>query len=120
MGRRPKAPLTDDEDTLPSYSLVEDNNSAWSFCCICYRYLLDICLVLALSPFVVNCGIEAIIYLINFDYADLTWGRALLGLFVVSLWLTLVVFGVLCCIAIIKKGVFTRRLRQKQRNQSLP
>jgi hypothetical protein len=93
--------------------------SPFSCCCICYRYLLDICLVLALSPFVANCFVEAVIYMINFDWSDITWGTALLGFVILSLWISIGVFGILCCVAVVRKGVFTRRLRQKQRQSKL-
>lgn len=108
---------TEDGDS-PSYTytLMPDTKSPFSCCCICYRYLLDGCLVLALSPFIINCCIEALIYLIQFDWNNITWGKAILGVFVVSLWMSVAIFGIVCCIAVMRKGVFTRRLRQKRKD----
>ena len=127
MGRRSRRvdeeedDVTSDDESGPSrdgYALMTDQ-TPFSCCCIVYRYLLDTCLVLALSPFVVNCFVEAGIYLINFDWGDITWGKAILGILVLALWISIGVFGTLCCIAIVRKGVFTRRLRKKQRQAKL-
>ena len=125
MGRsrryRREVEETDSEaEDSPSYTytLMPDTKSPFSCCCICYRYLLDACLILALSPFIINCGIEAIIYLITFDWNNITWGKAILGIFVVSLWLSVAIFGIVCCVAVMRKGVFTRRLRQKRKDGS--
>jgi len=101
-----------DEDES-AYSLLPDTTSPFSCCCVFYRYLLDFCLVLALSPFVINCFVEAIIFIIKFQWDSITWGKGVLAFLVLFVWLGLAVFGILCCIAVIRKGVFTRRLRQK-------
>ena len=52
-------------------------------------------------------AIEAVIYLINFKWHEITWGKAILARFVVSMWMPVAVFGVLCCDSVIRKGVFT-------------
>ena len=110
---------TEDEDSRSYYyTLMPDTKSPFSCCCICYRYLLDACLILALSPFIVNCLIEAVIYLIKFDWRNITWGSAILAIFVVSLWLSVAVFGILCCVSVARKGVFTRRLRQRRKDDA--
>ena len=97
-----------------TYSLMPDTKSPFSCCCICYRYLLDTCMILALAPFVINCFIEATIILVKFNWKYITWGRSIIAILAVSMWLGLAAFGILCCIAVVKKGVFTRRLRQKR------
>ncbi|CAB9499341.1 expressed unknown protein [Seminavis robusta] len=108
----------DNEDEQAyTYTLMPDTKSPFSCCCICYRYLLDICMVLALAPFVVNCILEAIIHLITFDWKNITWGKSILAILAVSIWFGLAAFGVLCCIAVMRKGVFTRRLRQKRKDE---
>lgn len=108
---------TDSEDENPyTYTLMPDTKSPFSCCCICYRYLLDIMLILALSPFIVNCFVEAVIYLVKFDWGDITGGKAIFGIVVVSMWLSIGIFGILCCIAVIRKGVFTRRIRQRRKD----
>ena len=115
--RRYEEDLTDTEDEgQNTYSLLPDTKSPFSCCCIFYRYLLDICLVLALSPFVFNCFLEATIYLIKFDWGAITWGKGILAFLVVTLWVSMAVFGILCCIAVMRKGVFTRRIRQKRKD----
>ena len=118
--RREEEESDTDDDTRSAhyYTLMPDTKSPFSCCCICYRYLLDACLVLALSPFIVNCCIEAVIYLINFKWNELTWGKAILALFVVSMWMSVAVFGVLCCVSVIRKGVFTRRIRQRRKDDA--
>jgi hypothetical protein len=106
-----------EEELNYTYSLMPDNKAPFSCCCICYRYLLDTCMVLALAPFVINCFIEAIIFLIKFDWKNITWGRSIIAILAVSMWLALAAFGMVCCLAVMARGVFTRRLRQKRKQQ---
>lgn len=108
-----------EDENANAYSLLPDTKSPFSCCCICYRYLLDFCLVLAMTPFVINCFLEATIYLIKFDYQGVTWGKGILAFFVVSLWVSIAVFGIFCCVAVVRKGVFTRRIRQKKKDNLL-
>ena len=124
MGRHHRRSRPEDDDTdadtndeAPyTNTLMPDTTSPFSCCCICYRYLLDVCLVLALSPFVINCFLEAIIYLVKFEWESISWGSAILAIIVVTLWTSMALFGVLCCISVVRKGVFTRRLRQKRKD----
>ena len=116
--KRYKKAGMEDEDSN-AYSLLPDTKSPFSCCCVCYRYLLDFCLVLAMAPFVINCFLEAIIYLIKFDYQGVTWGKGILAFFVLSLWISIAVFGIFCCVAVVRKGVFTRRIRQKKKDNLL-
>lgn len=115
--RRYKEAVEKEDDN--AYSLLPDTKSTFSYCCICYRYLLDLCLVLAMAPFVINCFLEAIIYLIKFDYQSVTWGKGIWAFIVVSLWISIAVFGVFCCLAVVRKGVFTRRIRQRKKDNLL-
>jgi hypothetical protein len=106
-----------EEDPDNPYSLMTDAKSPSSCCCICYRYLLDTCMILALAPFVINCFIEASIILMKFEWENIAWGRSIIAVLAVSMWLGLAAFGILCCVAVMRRGVFTRRLRQKRKGQ---
>ena len=105
----------DVDENANAYSLLPDTQSPFSCCCICYRYLLDLCLVLAMTPFIINCFLEAVIYLIKFDYQSITWGKGIWAFIVVFVWVSIAVFCIFCCVAVVRKGVLPGAFDKKRK-----